>query len=110
MVMYLPLPFFWSLFDMQGSRFVLTATQMNGWMGTSLKVKPDQMQIMNPIMILLFLPVFQYGVYPLIEKCGIKMTPLRRMGAGQALLHKYFGLPYYRNISMINYIIYELYY
>ena len=83
---------------------------MNGWMGTSLKVKPDQMQIMNPIMILLFLPVFQYGVYPLIEKCGIKMTPLRRMGAGQALLHKYFGLPYYRNISMINYIIYELYY
>ena len=86
MVMYLPLPFFWSLFDMQGSRFVLTATQMNGWMGTSLKVKPDQMQIMNPIMILLFLPVFQYGVYPLIEKCGIKMTPLRRMGAGQALL------------------------
>ena len=84
-VMYLPLPFFWALFDMQGSRFVLTATQMDGWMGTSFKMKPDLMQIFNPIMILLFLPIFQYGVYPLLEKCGLKMTSLRRMSAGQVI-------------------------
>jgi len=82
MVMYLPLPFFWSLFSMQGSRWTLTATQTNGWCG-SVKIRPDQMQIMNPIMILAFLPLFQYGVYPLIEKCGIRMTSLRRMSAGQ---------------------------
>lgn len=84
MVMYLPLPFFWALFDMQGSRFVLSATQMDGWVGP-VKIKPDQMQIMNPVMILLFLPLFQYGVYPLIEKCGIKMTSLRRMSVGQII-------------------------
>ena len=70
--MYLPLPFFWSLFSMQGSRWTLTATQTNGWCGP-VKVRPDQMQIMNPIMILAFLPIFQYGVYPLIEKCGIRL-------------------------------------
>ena len=68
---------------MQGSRFVLTATQMDGWMGTAIKIKPDQMQILNPIMILAFLPIFQYGVYPLLEKCGLRMTALRRMSAGQ---------------------------
>lgn len=84
-VMYLPLPFFWALFDMQGSRFVLTATQMDGWMGTSFKMKPDLMQIFNPIMILMFLPIFQYGIYPLLEKCGLKMTSLRRMSAGQVI-------------------------
>jgi len=84
-VMYLPLPFFWALFDMQGSRFVLTATQMDGWIGTAFKMKPDLMQIFNPIMILLMLPIFQYGVYPLIEKCGIRMTSLRRMGGGQII-------------------------
>jgi hypothetical protein len=26
-VMFIPLPFFWALFDMQGSRWTLTATQ-----------------------------------------------------------------------------------
>jgi len=58
---------------------------MDGWMGTSVKIKPDQMQIMNPIMILLFLPLFQYGIYPLIEKCGFQMTSLRRMSGGQII-------------------------
>ena len=43
------------------------------------------MQILNPLMILAFLPLFQYGVYPLMEKCGIAMTPLRRMSAGQLI-------------------------
>lgn len=57
---------------------------MDGWVGP-VKIKPDQMQIMNPVMILLFLPLFQYGVYPLIEKCGIKMTSLRRMSVGQII-------------------------
>ena len=34
-------------------------------------------------MILLFLPLFSKVIYPLFEKCGIRMTPLRRMSAGQ---------------------------
>ncbi|CAG5110947.1 Oidioi.mRNA.OKI2018_I69.chr2.g5294.t1.cds [Oikopleura dioica] len=81
-VMYIPLPFFWALFSMQGSRWTLSATQTNGWVGNA-KIRPDQMQIMNPIMILAFLPLFQYCVYPAIEWCGFKMTSLRRMSAGQ---------------------------
>ena len=63
---------------------MLTATQMDGWMGTSsIKIKPDQMQILNPVMILAFLPILQLGVYPCLEKLGLRMTPLRRMTAGQ---------------------------
>jgi len=81
-VMYIPLPFFWALFSMQGSRWTLSATQTEGWVGNA-KIRPDQMQIMNPIMILAFLPLFQYCVYPALEWCGIKMTPLRKMSAGQ---------------------------
>lgn len=57
--MFLPLPFFWALFDMQGSRWTISATQMNGWQGgDKFKMRPDQIQILNPIMILLFLPLF----------------------------------------------------
>ena len=75
--MFTPLPFFWALFDMQGSRWTLTATQMNGWQGgDTFKVLPDQVQIMNPIMILLFLPLFQKIIYPAFEWCGIKVRDL----------------------------------
>ena len=81
-VMYIPLPFFWALFSMQGSRWTLSATQTDGWVGNA-KIRPDQMQIMNPIMILAFLPLFQYCVYPALEWCGIRMTSLRKMSAGQ---------------------------
>ena len=85
-VMFLPLPFFWALFDMQGSRWTLSATQMNGWQGgDSFKIQPDLIQILNPIMILAALPLFAKLVYPAFEACGIKMTPLRKMSAGQVL-------------------------
>ena len=48
-------------------------------------MRPDQIQILNPIMILLFLPLFSKVIYPLFEKCGIRMTALRRMSAGQVI-------------------------
>ena len=85
-VMFLPLPFFWALFDMQGSRWTLSATQMNGWQGgDSFKIQPDLIQILNPIMILAALPLFSKLIYPALEKCGIRMTPLRKMSGGQLI-------------------------
>ena len=58
--------------------------QTNGWIGGDLfKVKPDEIQLANPIMILFLLPLFTNIIYPLFEKCGIKVTLLRRMSAGQ---------------------------
>ena len=50
---------------------------------SSIKIKPDQMQILNPVLILICLPILQAGVYPCLEKLGLSMTPLRRMSAGQ---------------------------
>ena len=41
----------------------------------------SQIQTVNPIFILIMLPVFSYWVYPLVEKV-IKLTPLRKIGAG----------------------------
>merc|ERR1711990_719041 len=85
-VMLLPLPFFWSLFDMKGSRWVLTASQMNGWQGGDLfKIKPDHMQLVNPIMTLIILPLFTRIIYPALEKCGISVSLLRRMTLGQIM-------------------------
>uniref|UniRef100_UPI00358E8F14 solute carrier family 15 member 1 n=1 Tax=Myxine glutinosa TaxID=7769 RepID=UPI00358E8F14 len=82
--LYLPLPMFWALFDQQGSRWTFQATRMNGDFG-SVQIMPDQMQTVNPIFIVIFIPIMDTIVYPLIAKCGIDFTPLRRMTAGMLL-------------------------
>jgi len=84
LVMYLPIPMFWALFDMQGSRWTQTATQMNGYLG-SVQILPDQIQLLNSLMILLFLPIFQKLIYPAFEWCGVTVSPLRKMSLGQLI-------------------------
>ncbi|NXO06362.1 S15A1 protein, partial [Oriolus oriolus] len=78
--LYIPLPMFWALFDQQGSRWTLQATAMDGDFGIS--IEPDQMQIVNPILIVIMVPVVDYLVYPLIKKCKINFTPLKKMTVG----------------------------
>ncbi|KAJ3584589.1 hypothetical protein NHX12_015084 [Muraenolepis orangiensis] len=76
--LYIPLPMFWTLFDQQGSRWTLQATTMDGNFG-ALVIQPDQMQTVNPILILAMVPVVDSVIYPLIAKCGLNFTPLKRM-------------------------------
>uniref|UniRef100_A0A3Q0SVL7 Solute carrier family 15 member 1b n=1 Tax=Amphilophus citrinellus TaxID=61819 RepID=A0A3Q0SVL7_AMPCI len=78
--LYIPLPMFWALFDQQGSRWTFQATTMNGNFG-ALTIQPDQMQTVNPILILILVPVMDSVVYPLISKC-FNFTPLKRMTVG----------------------------
>ncbi|XP_056157187.1 solute carrier family 15 member 1-like [Lampris incognitus] len=79
--LYIPLPMFWALFDQQGSRWTLQATTMNGDFGI-LTVQPDQMQTVNAILILVMVPIMESVVYPLIAKCKINFSPLKRMTVG----------------------------
>uniref|UniRef100_UPI00398F4981 solute carrier family 15 member 1-like n=1 Tax=Pristiophorus japonicus TaxID=55135 RepID=UPI00398F4981 len=82
--LYIPLPMFWALFDQQGSRWTFQATRMDGNFG-GLDIHPDQMQTVNPILILILVPVVDGIVYPLIAKCKLNFTPLKRMTVGMFL-------------------------
>ncbi|XP_077867194.1 solute carrier family 15 member 2-like [Saccoglossus kowalevskii] len=83
LIMYIPLPLFWALFDQQGSTWTLQATQMNGQLGDSqVTVKPDQMQVLNPFLILLLIPIFDNIIYPLLRYCNFRCTHLQRMSCG----------------------------
>ncbi|MBN3280516.1 S15A1 protein, partial [Polyodon spathula] len=82
--LYLPLPMFWTLFDQQGSRWTFQATTMDGHFG-SIQIQPDQMQIVNPILIVILVPIVDRLVYPLIKKCKLNFTPLRKMTFGMLL-------------------------
>ncbi|XP_073318311.1 solute carrier family 15 member 1-like [Pagrus major] len=79
--LYIPLPMFWALFDQQGSRWTLQATTLNGDFGV-LTIQPDQMQTVNPILILILVPIMDSVIYPLIAKCKINFSPLKRMTVG----------------------------
>eukprot|EP00096_Caligus_rogercresseyi_P009051 TRINITY_DN3004_c0_g1_i2.p1 TRINITY_DN3004_c0_g1~~TRINITY_DN3004_c0_g1_i2.p1 ORF type:complete len:680 (-),score=104.27 TRINITY_DN3004_c0_g1_i2:119-2158(-) len=85
LILYLPLPIFWTLFDQQGSRWVFQGSKMNSWSNTLGNVKPDQMSIMNPFLIILLIPIFNIAVYPVLNKLGILTKPLHRMFLGGVL-------------------------
>jgi POT family proton-dependent oligopeptide transporter len=75
------IPIFWAMWDQNLSEWVLQATKLdlNIFGYTFL---PEQIQTVNPLFLLMLIPVFTYGVYPFFEKLGIKCSPLRRIGAG----------------------------
>jgi dipeptide/tripeptide permease len=56
---------------------------MNGDLG-GVVIKPDQMQIVNPLLILILVPIFETVIYPCFKKSGL-LTPLRRIGCGLVL-------------------------
>ena len=43
---------------------------------------PDQMQVANAFLILAFIPLFEYGVYPFSNKFGLLKTPLQKIVTG----------------------------
>ncbi|OXB81614.1 UNVERIFIED_CONTAM: hypothetical protein H355_008776 [Colinus virginianus] len=63
--LFLPLPMFWALFDQQ---------------------------FLNPLLILVFIPIFDLGLYPLISMCKFNFTPIRKMATGMILAGMAFGL------------------
>ncbi|KAK0176290.1 hypothetical protein PV328_000438 [Microctonus aethiopoides] len=79
--LFLPLPIFWALYDQQGSRWTFQATRMDGEIGGYF-IKPDQMQVINPLLILAFIPIFQTCIYPLLAKVKLIDTPLKKLTTG----------------------------
>lgn len=84
LVLYIPLPVFWALFDQQSSRWTFQAEQMNGFISKSFSIKPDQMQVLNPLIVVCCIPLFNAVVYPALVRIGIK-TPLQKLILGMIL-------------------------
>jgi len=74
------LPVFWSLYDQQSSVWTLQATRMelNG-------LQPEQLNVVNPLQIMLFIPLFDRVIYPWMDRRNCNIRPLRRMAYGMLL-------------------------
>jgi POT family proton-dependent oligopeptide transporter len=79
-IIYAFVAIFWSLWDQSGGEWVTQAEKMDlhfagiNWLSS-------QIQALNAIMILAFIPLFQYVIYPAVSKV-FPLTPLRKIGLG----------------------------
>src|SRR6476660_4854121 len=73
--------FFWALWGMSnGVEWTLQAEKMDlHWLGMNLIAA--QVQTANPILILIFIPLVNYLIYPAINRF-FPLTPLRKIGIG----------------------------
>lgn len=79
--LFIPLPIFWALYDQQGSQWTFQATRMDGRIG-GFVLLPDQLQAVNPLLIIIFIPIFETCIYPIFEKIRMINTPLKKLVAG----------------------------
>ncbi|XP_031639199.1 solute carrier family 15 member 2-like, partial [Contarinia nasturtii] len=82
-VLYLPFSFFWTLSYQPGSLWTFQASKMNGDLGF-YTMKPDQMQMVESLMVLIFIPLYQTVVNPALAIIGIR-RPLQKLTFGGAM-------------------------
>ena len=76
------IPPFWSLFDQSNSTWVLQGEKMVPTRILGLDIGAEQMQSMNPLIVMMLVPLFTLGIYPHIGRFA---APLRRMSYGMFL-------------------------
>lgn len=75
------IPFFWMLFDQKASTWVVQAKSMNLDFGL-FTFSPSQMQVVNPALVMVLIPLVTTVIYPAFQRWGWELTPLRRMPLG----------------------------
>jgi proton-dependent oligopeptide transporter, POT family len=87
--LYLFISFFWALWDQSNGNSWTVQAQSNlmdkhlfGFLGNMhYEMLPAQLQVVNGLYILALIPLFTFGVYPLLNKF-FRVTPLRKIGIG----------------------------
>lgn len=80
LLIYLFIAVFWSLYDQTGSSWVLQAQQMDRVL-LGVELLPSQIQALNPLLIIVLIPLFSYVIYPSLGKI-MKLTPVRKVAMG----------------------------
>jgi len=88
--LYLFVAMFWALFDQTGSTWIFQSQDMDRHC-LGFEWLPSQIQSLNSVFVLAFIPVFAYLVYPLCDRLWT-LTPLRKIGLGLFVMAGSFAL------------------
>jgi proton-dependent oligopeptide transporter, POT family len=75
---------FWALFDQHGSSWILQAEHLDRTV-LGITVDPSQVSALNPLLVMLIIPLANGVLFPGAERLGFKPTPLRIMTAGMVI-------------------------
>jgi POT family proton-dependent oligopeptide transporter len=88
--LYIFVAMFWALFDQTGSTWIFQSRDMDlRFLG--MEWLPSQIQSLNSVFVLTFIPLFSYLGYPLIDRFW-PLTPLRKVGLGLFIMVSSFAL------------------
>uniref|UniRef100_A0A3B5MK92 Solute carrier family 15 member 2 n=1 Tax=Xiphophorus couchianus TaxID=32473 RepID=A0A3B5MK92_9TELE len=88
---------------LQGSRWTLQATRMNmAFVSLSFS---RHLNMLNALLILVFVPIFDLIIYPLVGLCRIKITPLRKMATGMIFAALAFGAATLVEINVVKTVV-----
>ena len=91
LLIYLFVAVFWALFDQTASTWVFQAEKMDRFF-CGVEWEAAQIQAVNPALILILIPLFNYFLYPVINRFFL-LTPLRKIGIGFFLVVPSFIIP-----------------
>src|SRR5665213_946357 len=81
LVIFATVPMFWALFNQVNSTWVLQGKNMRPF----YLLNGETMQGAGAVLVMIWVPILTLGVYPLLERLGLRPTALRRMSAGMVL-------------------------
>ena len=79
LIVFLPVPVFWALFDQQSSRWTYQSIHMDREVqvfGHTIVIQPDMVQVLNPLFVIALIPFFEAAVYPGLRRLGLFLKPV----------------------------------
>jgi len=113
-VLYVFVAFFWCLYDQHSTSWVKQAEKLDrnapelaaafkyaslGLVNPGDVISAEQVQSVNPLFIMLFIPIFNYGIIPLL-RYAFEPTPLRKCGIGFLLTIASFLYVYWIDLQL----------
>jgi|APGre2960657505_1045072.scaffolds.fasta_scaffold22209_2 POT family proton-dependent oligopeptide transporter len=84
-LVFLTIPVFFALYNQVNSTWVLQGEKMTPFDVLGFKVDGERMQAVGSILVMIWVPILTYFIYPLCGKLGLRPTALRRMAVGMVL-------------------------
>lgn len=92
-------PIFWALNDQNSSEWVLQARNLDlRFMGYTFL--PEQVQSANAVLVLLYIPLFNYILLPALKKRRLLVSASQKMITGFALTMLSFGIIYWLQLQI----------
>lgn len=86
-VMFVPLIFYWVLYDQNGTEWQNQHNMLNPYIPhTGYKIQTEQLTVINIILVIIFVPILSYVLYPFLEKRKINISLLQKFNFGFLLM------------------------